>query len=149
MFKATKRTLTALAVIVGASTPSAAYARFDLNPLPSATVSGQTQTPNSPLVAAAESAETLRRDAHLGPRGNANPITAAAAIKRQAEQIAAAKAASRATDTRSHTKAAETLTTSFQWGDAAIGAAGMFLLLTAASVATIASRRWHHRATTS
>ena len=54
MFKATKRTLIALAVIVSASTPSAAYARFDLNPLPPATMSGQTQTANSPLVAAAQ-----------------------------------------------------------------------------------------------
>ena len=148
MFKATQRTLIAVAVIVGASAPSAAYARFDLNPPPAATVSGQTQTANSPLVLSAQSAETLRRDANLGPHENANPITAAAAIKKQAEQIAAAKAASPATDTRSQANAGETLMTSFQWGDAAIGAAGMFLLLTAASVATIASRRWHHRATT-
>ena len=147
MFKATQRTLIAVAVIVGASAPSAAYARFDLNPPPAATVSGQTQTTNSPLVLA-QSAETLRRDANLGPRENANPITAAAAIKKQAQQIAAAKAASPATAAlRSQANAGETLMTSFQWGDAAIGAAGMFLLLTAASVATIASRR-HHRATT-
>ena len=34
MFKATKRTLTAAAVIVAASGPSAAYARLDLNPSP-------------------------------------------------------------------------------------------------------------------
>ena len=34
MFKVTKRTLTAAAVIVAASGPSAAYARLDLNPSP-------------------------------------------------------------------------------------------------------------------
>jgi hypothetical protein len=91
---------------------------------------------------AAQSAETLRRDANLGPRENANPITAAAAIKKQAQQIATAKAAPRA-------QAATLLSTPFQWGDAAIGAAAMLLLLTAASVAILASRRWHYRATAS
>lgn len=142
MFKATKPTLIAVAVIVAASAPSAAYARFDLNPPRAATESGQTQTAISPLVLSAQSAETLRRDANLGPRENANPITAAAAIKEQAEQIAAAKAAPRPqTDT--------TVGPPFQWSDAAIGAAGMFLILTTASVAIIASRRWHHRATAS
>jgi hypothetical protein len=109
--------------------------------MPAATQT-QTRTAISPLLLAAQSAETLRRDANLGPRENANPITAAAAIKKQAQQIAAAKAAPRA-------RAATPPNTPFQWGDAAIGAAGMLLLLTAASVAILASRRWHYRATAS
>jgi hypothetical protein len=141
MFKATKRTLTAGAVIAAALAPSTAYARFDLNPPRAATASVQTQTSISPLVLAAES-PTLRRDANLGPRENANPITAAAAIKKQAEQIAAAEAAPAG-------RAGQTSVTAFQWGDAGIGAAAMFLLLGAVGLFAIASRRWHHGATAS
>jgi hypothetical protein len=141
MFKATKRTLTAGAVIAVALAPSTAYARFELNPPRAATASVQTRTSISPLVLAAESPATLRRDANLGPRENANPITAAAAIKKQAEQIAAAQAAPAG-------RAGQTSVTTFQWGDAGIGAAAMFLLLSAVGLFAIASR-WHHGATAS
>lgn len=142
MFQVTKRTLTAMAVIAAVAAPSAAYARPNLDTGPAPASSGQTQTPISPLVLAAQSAETLRWDANLGPRENANSITAAAAIKKQAKQIAAAKAAPRV-------KTAPVFAASFHWGDAAIGAAGMLLLLSGAGVATMASHRQHHRATAS
>lgn len=116
MFKVTKRTLTAAAVITAASAPSTAYGRVDLNP---------TQPQQAPPTQSQQAQLQSYRQAianQLAPNGTlAGPV--------QAQSAGPTGASSQR----------------FQWDDAGIGAAAMLVLLGvgAGSAVAISRRRAH------
>ncbi len=139
MLTATKRTLTAVAVIAAASAPSAASARFELNPPPAAAAGGQAQSSISPSVLlnhplAASSIHRVRVTGvpHCPLRG---PCISPTSVQGQGADVHSVRT--------TEASSAE----AFQWGDAGIGAAGMLGLLSASGAAAIASRRRRPRAT--
>lgn len=138
----------AATMIAAASAPSTASARVDLNP-PSAqpsspgssslcsevcsgggygTSSVPTQTQQSQL---RSYQQAIRESFGPTPGGLAGP--AIRAHSASAPSVPPTTASSQQ---------------GFQWSDAGIGAAGMFLLLTAPAATAVVARRRHHRATT-
>jgi hypothetical protein len=151
MFKVTKRTLTAAAAIAAASAPSAAYARFDVNPPPAGAGSGQTQSPTGPSVQPNPD-ESVLGHAHApsaaSPGHNARVASAVNCPPRAGRCISPASVPAHTTSVHSARPTVAASPEGFQWGDAGIGAAGMFLVLSAGGAAAIVGRRQRHSTAT-
>lgn len=152
MFKVTKRTIAAVTLIAAASAPSTAFARFDLNAPPA--------HPSSPV-----SSTLCSEVCSAGGYGTSSvpkPKHTQQQLQLQSYQQAITKSfgptpgglagpairAHSASALSIHPTAASSQQ-GFQWGDAGIGAAGMFLVLSAGAATAVVGRRRHHRATTS
>jgi hypothetical protein len=139
MLTATKRTLTAVAVIAAVSAPSVAYARFELNPPPATATSGQAQSSISP--------SALLN--HPLTAYSTHPVRVVAGVPRcplRGPCVSPASVQGKSAGVHSARTAVASSPQGFQWGDAAIGAAGMLVLLSAGGAAAIAGRRQPHRA---
>jgi hypothetical protein len=132
MFRATKRTLIAAAVIASVA-PSAAYAR-------PAQTSTSTASPALALQEIPYGAPNAKRGSPHASRGGSEPVA-----------THAGDPAAKGVQSTARMNAARTTAASsqggFQWGDAGIGAAGTFLLLSAGAAAAMLTLRRHHRTT--
>jgi hypothetical protein len=153
MFKATKRTLSAVAVIAAVSSPAAAYARIEGGPNPLSRSS--TRATTRPGTSSTASLRQLEQ-AQLGsyrqavakliantPGGLSGPVAASSSSVSQNRSSSAASVRSTHPSASSVSSAGSSSQEGFQWGDAGIGAAGM-LLLVSAGAATVSRRRSSH-----
>jgi hypothetical protein len=163
MFKATKRTLTALALLAAASSPSAAYARFDQHP-PASSTRATTHPRASPALHPCSGLCTglgygsLRGDSwqeieKVVALRQTIPPSAPGATVGVARCIHIARgvclpSASARAEPASVVSVRPAAPSSHQWHDAAIVAVGMLLLLGACTT-VIFTRRRNHRATAS
>jgi hypothetical protein len=141
------RSLAGGLVIVAAGLPSAAQARFDLNPPPAADggVSTQPVHIDSPALGspptarvAAEIPQIYQGRTDLGG-GVANDAASRAAAT---VALTSSVTANRATSARPFPQQDEAVGQSgFQWGDAGIGAAGAIVLVSAGAVTSARARR--------
>lgn len=166
MFKATRCTLTALALLAAASSPSAAYATFDQHP-PVPSTRGSTHPRASPDVGPCSGSCTGL--AYGSPRGTSWEQAVRVAALRQTISPSApgpATAVARcmpiprgvclpSASVQAHLPGVAYVRAAtppsqkgLQWDDPAIVATGMLLLLGVACTAAIFTRRRHHRATT-
>ena len=122
MLKISKQTLIAAVVIAAASAPSNAFARVDLEPSQAPARSAAVHTTQTPAGQAlgVPSGRSLSGAFESTPGGLAGPI----AHPQSAARHAAASSSS-----------------TFQWDDAGIGAAGMLALLGAAGASSVLARR--------
>lgn len=151
MFKLTKRTIAAAVVIATASAPSTAFARFDLNPPPAQPNSPVSSTPCSEVCSAGGYGTSSVPNATQTQRSQVlryqQAITKSLGPTPGGLDGRAIRANS-ASVLSVHPTAASSQQ-GFQWGDAGIGAAGMFLLVSAGAATAVVGHRRHHRATTS
>jgi hypothetical protein len=164
MFKATKRTLTALVLLAAASSPSAADATFDQHP-PASSTRATTHPRASPAVNPCSGSCTGL--AYGSPRGTswqqAERVAALAqTISPSAHERAgvprcipiprgtclqSASAQARPASVVPARPSATSSQKGLRWDNAAIAVAGILLLLSGACTAAIFTRRRHHRAT--
>lgn len=163
MFKATKRTLTALALLAAASSPSAAYASFDQHP-PASSTRAATHPRASPVFKPCsglctglgygslrgDSWQEIEKVVALSQTTSPSAPGPAAGVARcipipRGVCLPSASVQAHAANVVFVRPAAPS---SHQWHDAAIVALGMLLLL-GACTAAIFTRRRHHRATAS
>lgn len=167
MFKATKRTLTALALVAAAISPSAAHATLDQHPTTASTrptthpraspavnpCSGSCTGPayGSPRGTSWQQAEkvaALRQTISPTAPGPASGVARCIPIPRGV-CLASASVQAHPASVASVRPTAPPSPKGLQWDNAAILAAGMLLLLSGACTAAIFTRRRHHRATAS
>ncbi len=150
MFKVTKRTIAAVTVIAAASAPSTTFARFDLNPPPAHPSSPVSSTLCSEVCSAGGyGTSSLPKPKHTQQsqlQSYQQAITKSFGPTPGGLAGPAIRAHS-ASALSIHPPAASSQQ-GFQWGDAGIGAAGMFLVLSAGAATAVVGRR-RHRATTS
>jgi hypothetical protein len=152
LFKANKRTLTAIAIITAATAPSAASARFDLNPSPRGVAIGQTQASRAASVQASPDESVLGQARAPSTTSSAHSVrvgSVAHCPPRAGRCVSPASVQADATSVHSALPTTAASQEGFLWSDAGIGAAGMFLLLSSGGAVAIAGRRSRHRATAS
>ena len=164
MFKAPKRTLTALALLAAASSPAAAYAVSDQHP-PASSTQAATHPRASPAVnpcfasctgpgygslrgASWQQIEKVVALSQTIPPSAPGPATGVARCIPIPRGVCLPAASARA-QPASLVSVRPPAPSSHQWHDAAIVAAGMLLLLIGAGTTAIFTRRRHHRATAS